>query len=190
MFWLTLITTLDPINGDALKKLIDDYGDKLYSIAYAFMQNTEDAKDVVQETFINVWLTIRIFYKLDRDETIALLVKYTQNKVKDHLRKRKSRVKTISLTYEDEDDEKQFEIPDYSQNPEVLVISDEALQQLVYYIDQLPDTQRDVIEMRYKFGMSEADIAKALSISETAVSSRINRAKNALEKMRGGKIGE
>jgi len=187
---LTLITTLDPLNGDLLKRLIDEHSDKLYAVAYGIVHDSEDAKDVVQETFISVWLTIRNFYKLEREDTIALLVKYTQNKAKDHLRRRKSRVQTIPLIYEDDDGEKDFVIPDYTQNPEEQTVAKEALKQLAAYVDQLPDTQRDVIEMRYKYGMSESEIAQALSISESAVSSRLNRAKNSLQKMRREKEDE
>ena len=181
MLLLTLIAVFDSKNGELLKKLIDYHGDKLYSIAYSYMKNHHDAKDVVQEVFISAYKTIENFYDLEREESAALLVKYTRNKAIDHLRKKKRRLE-IPLTYKDEGEEKFYDVPDMSYSPEHKLLEKESLERIASYVDELSDPQREVLEMKYKYGMSEKDIAEALSISETAVSSRINRAKNALAK--------
>ncbi|MBQ7896787.1 MAG: sigma-70 family RNA polymerase sigma factor [Clostridia bacterium] len=186
MFLLSVICALDAENGDFLRNLIDKHSDKLYSVAYQYMKNHHDAKDVVQDVFISAYKNIEIFYDLQRDEAASLLVKYTRNKAIDHLRKKKRRPDTIPLTYFEEGEERVYEVHDFAENPERRMLEKEKEERLISFIEALPIPQREVLEMKYKFGMTNKEIADALSLSETAVSSRINRAKiSVLEFLKG-----
>lgn len=186
MFVLSVICALDNENGDFLSALIDEHSDRLYSVAYSYVKNHHDAKDVVQDVFISAYKNIEIFYDLQRDKRASLLVKYTRNKAIDYLRKKKRRTDTIQLTYLEEDEEKVYDLPDLSENPEVRILEREKEERLISFIEALPIPQREVIEMKYKFGMTNKEIANALSLSETAVSSRVNRAKiRVLEFLKG-----
>lgn len=153
--------------------------------------NKEDAEDIIQETFFKVYRNIKSFYNLEREDLIALLVIYMKNTAKDHLRKQKRRLKTVSQTYEDENGEEQeYIIPDNADAPDEVLIKREHSRQLAECIDLLPEGQRHALLLKYKYGYKESDIAKVLMISETAVSSRINRAKETLRKMIGGDRNE
>ena len=46
-------------NSDAFRKIVEAYRDMVYSLAFKMLNNEQDAKDVVQETFINVWLNLK-----------------------------------------------------------------------------------------------------------------------------------
>ncbi len=191
MFVLSIITALDSENGDFLRSLIDEHGDKVYAIAYSYVKNHHDAKDIVQDVFINVYKTLNVFSRLEREKRAALIVKYTRNKSIDYLRRDKKKHLHIPLTYLDEEEnETFFEIADNSNNPEKLYLEKESEEKIISLISALSPTQRDVLEMKYKYFMSEKEIAHALLISESAVSSRISRAKSTLKKLMKGEENE
>jgi len=62
------------------------------------------------------------------------------------------------------------------------VISQDEQDQLVHLIRSLNPVMREMLEYKYILGYSNKDIAEELGISQTAVSSRIERAKKALRK--------
>ena len=148
----------------------------------------EDAEDILQHTFIDVWRNVKRFHGLDRDQTIALLVKYARNRAIDFLRNKQRRIQTIPSLYEDDEGETQKErdIPDYSQNPETIMLEKTHLQKLASYVELLSDEQREVLELKYGNGMSNIEIAEVLLISVESVNSRIYRVKQALQKMKRG----
>ena len=148
----------------------------------------EDAEDILQHTFVDVWRNAKRFQNLDRDQTIALLVKYAKNRAIDFLRKKKRRIQTIPSLFEDDESEtkKERDIPDYSQNPETIMLEKTHLQKLASYVELLSDEQREVLELKYGNGMSNIEIAEVLLISVDSVNSRIYRAKQTLNKMKRG----
>ena len=190
MFILAILAALDPINGEFFDELINEHGDHLYAIAYKMLGNREDAEDMVQETYIKVYRTIEKFYNLEREEIIALLVIYMKNTVRDFYRKKKSRVQTTSLIIDEDEEEREYDIPDQTSVPEEICIARENMQRLARCIDALPEAQRHVILLKYKYNMKDKEMAKILGITETAFTSRLNRARNSLRNMMGGDFHE
>lgn len=186
MLLLALIAALDTVNGNFFDKLVQTHRNRVYAIAYKMLGSKEDAEDMVQETFLKVYRSIEKFYDLEREEIIPLLVIYTKNTVRDHLRKHKHKGKSIPLVYEKDGEEKEYEIPDEALSPEETVINRESCKRMGTCIDALPEAQRHVVLLKYKYVLRDREIAKLLGISETAVSSRLNRAKESLRKMMGG----
>ena len=170
---------------------MDTYKNKLLSIAYSILENKQDAEEVVNDTFLEAYYHINDFVDITDSEKISLLVIYTKNNAKDYLKKknRKKYIKFTSLTYwDDETDEiKDIDIPDESYMPENILVNEENARKIASYIDQLSDDQHDVIVLKYFYGMSDRKIAKRLKISETAVSSRLTRARRYLRKKNGGR---
>lgn len=189
MFLLTLIATLDPVNGELFDMLYNDHYGKLYRIILNMVNNEEDAQDIIQDTYRKVYLKIKRFYDLDEDATIKLLVMYSKNTTLDFIRKKKRRIEASSIEYEENGTDKTYEIPDPAKLPEDILINKEFTANLASFIDQL-EPQRFAILMKYSYGMSIKEIANALCTSETAVCSRINRAKLTLRKMMEDKYNE
>ncbi len=182
MFFLHLIAALDIVNGDFFEELFEEHKDRVYRLATRYLGNEEDAQEIVQETFIEVYMHIKLFRELTREDAIALIVIYTRNNVIDYVRKRKRRLQTIPMTYEEDGEEKLYDVPSMELSPEETLMQEELCQRLGGCIDALPDGQREVILLKYRYDMKDRDIARALRIKESAVSSRLNRAK---EKLRG-----
>lgn len=119
-----------------------------------------------------------------------MIVIYTRNTSLDFLRKKARRIKAGTLTYEDDEEIKEYEIPDNQDSPEEIIINKDTKERLGKYISLLPDSQRDVIILKYYHNKKDKEISEILSIGESAVSSRLNRAKVKLREMIGGAADE
>ena len=189
MLLLQVIAALDPVSGDLFEHIFEEHSDRVYKIAYSYVNHKEDAKDIVQDTFLKVYLHIRDFRDLEREKIIAMIVIYTKNTVIDFIRKKSRRLPASSLTDECEDG-KEMEIPDEQDTPEDTVITLEERDRLAKLVGLLPDAQREVIVLKYYCGMKEREIAEALNISEGAVKLRVYRAKAKLRERMGGRTDE
>lgn len=187
---LHIIAALDFVNGDFFESIFEIHSDRAYKIAYGYVNHTEDAKEIVQDTFLKVYRHINDFRGLEREEIIAMIVIYTKNTSLDFLRKKSRRIKADPLTYEDEEEVKEYEIPDDQDSPEEIIINVDIRERLGKYIGLLPDSQREVIVLKYYHNKKDKEIAEILSIDESAVSSRLNRAKVKLREMIGGGADE
>ncbi len=119
-----------------------------------------------------------------------MIVIYTMNTSLDFLRKKARRIKAGTLTYEDEDEVKEYEIPDDQDTPEEVIIKKDIEERLGKYVGLLPDPQREVIMLKYYYSKKDKEIAEILNIDESAVSSRLNRAKAKLREMIGAGADE
>ena len=71
-------------DSDAFRNIVEGYQQMVYSLAFKILNNEQDAKDVVQETFIKVWLNLK---KYNSDKKFAnWLYTITTNLCLDKLR--------------------------------------------------------------------------------------------------------
>ncbi|MBE6703800.1 MAG: sigma-70 family RNA polymerase sigma factor [Ruminococcaceae bacterium] len=179
-----ILTIGDETKQKALEELYNTHSIRMYNSAYKILENKHDAEDALQDTFIKIYKNIDKFMSLSGDDLILLIIIYTRNTARDIRRRKITEKKHTSEGYYDDDGESVFaDISDPDANVEEIVINKERIAETRSFIDSLPTAQRDVIIMKYRLGMREKEIAKALGISETAVSSRVLRAKDSLRKM-------
>jgi len=179
-----ILTITDQSKQSYLEELFNLHSGRMYNSAYRILENRQDAEDAIQDTFIKIYRNIEKFMALSGDDLILLIVIYTRNTARDILRRRNTEKKHTAEQAVDADGELIFtDIADPDADVEEIIINRETVAQTRSYIDALPEGQRDVILMKYRLGMKEKEIALALGISETAVSSRVLRAKKGLEKM-------
>lgn len=160
---------------------------RLYAIAYRILCHTEDAEDALQDSFAKVYAHLAHFRGLPPHEQEALLVIYTKHTAIDCLRRRRRQGRIVPLEYEDEDGNAAvYAIPDPAPQPEEIVVAKETAQHVAKLIEGLPDGQRDVILLKYRYHMKAKEIARVLGISRGAVEARVDRAKRTLkERLRG-----
>ena len=181
-----LFMTADTEKRTALEQLYNTHSVRMYNSAYRILGNRQDAEDALQDTFIKIYRNIDKFMSLSGDDLILLIIIYTRNTARDILRRKNTeRKNTSELSVNGEDGEFFADIADPCADVEEIVITKELIRETAKYIDSLPTAQRDVIILKYRLGMKEKEIAEVLGISETAVSSRILRAKDGLRKMFG-----
>ncbi|SMB92907.1 RNA polymerase, sigma-24 subunit, RpoE [Desulfonispora thiosulfatigenes DSM 11270] len=176
-------------NLDAFEKLIMSYERKIYVIAYRFMGNEHDAKDLTQETFIKAFKNIKSFRKESSFST--WICRIASNACKDELRKIK-RKPCDSLDEEVNVDDGYVykQIEDKRPTPEEIYESAELNKYLQQMLNELNSDYRMVIVLRDIEGYSYEEIAEITNVSLGTVKSRLNRARKELkEKISSGKKG-
>lgn len=165
---------------DAFEQLVLLYEKKVYTIAYKYMGNHEDASDMAQEALIKAYQSIGSF----RGEAAfgTWLGRITANKCLDVLRKRQ-RVQVTSLDDEVELEEGSVkkELAFEAATPEEYTVQQETVQYVQDMIGQMREEYRIVLVLRELEGHSYEEIASMLSCSLGTVKSRISRARNYLK---------
>ena len=167
---------------DAFEQLLLRYEKKVYTIAYKYMGNAEDASDLAQEALIKAYQSIGTF----RGESSfgTWIGRITANKCLDELRKRK-KMQTTSLDEEVnlEEGSVQKEIVSERDTPEQHTIRQETVHYVQQKLQQMKEEYRMVLVLRELEGHSYEDIADMLNCSLGTVKSRISRARNYLKEL-------
>ena len=143
------------------RTLAETHRDMVYRIALNFFRNIQDAEDAAQEVMLKLYLREEPFSS--REHARNWLIRVTLNHCRSVWRSPwRQRVSPEELT---------AAIPFSS--PE-----DSALFQTVM---ELPEKHRTVLYLFYYEELSVREIAEALKLSETAVTSRLSRARKALK---------
>lgn len=164
---------------EAFEKLIQRYEKKVFTIAYRYMGNKEDADDLAQEALIKVYKSIKKF----RGESLftTWLYQIVANVCRDALRKKARKQETsIDSPIITEEGETKREFGDSSLSPEILAEKAETEHYLQTLISQLKVEYKVVIIMREIQGFSYEEIAEELGCSLGTVKSRLNRARKHL----------
>ncbi len=170
-------------NGDeaAFKYLVDNYQDRVYNTAIGIVQNAEDAEDVAQEVFIQVYRSIHNFKGESKLST--WLYRIATTRALDLLRSRKSK-KRFGLLQRlfGEGNEPLYEIPDFN-HPGVALDKKENAAKLFRAMGQLPENQRIAFTLHKIEDLSYQEISDVMKSSVPAVESLMHRAKQNLRKL-------
>jgi len=170
-------------NGDeaAFKYLVENYRDRVYNTALGIVQNAEDAEDVSQEVFIQVYKSIGHFKAESKLST--WLYKIATTRALDLLRSRKSK-KRFGLLQRlfGEGNEHVFEIPDFN-HPGVALERKENAAKLFKAINQLPENQKIAFTLHKLEDLSYQEVSEVMQTSLPAVESLMHRAKLNLKKI-------
>ncbi len=144
---------------------------KLYRFVLGLVKSTEEAEDIVQDTFIKMIETIRKKKDLDNFEAWCMTV--ARNRAFDILKKIK---RTRNITKESavltEDKQMDFTIRD---------IQDERWEVVERCIRELPDHYREIILLRDVEGYRYKEISQMLDMSISQVKVSIHRARQHLK---------
>lgn len=170
-------------NGDepAFKYLVDTYQDRVFNTAIGIVQNAEDAEDVAQEVFIQVYRSIHNFKGESKLST--WLYRIATTRALDLLRSRKSKKRFgfIQRMF-GEGNEPLHEIPDFN-HPGVALDRKENAAKLFKVIAQLPENQKIAFTLHKLEDLSYQEISEVMQTSVAAVESLMHRAKQNLRKM-------
>lgn len=158
-------------------RLIEAYSGVIYRLALKMLHNTQDAEDALQDTFIKAYRGLPSFD--GRSSLSTWLYRIATNEALMMLRKRKRTLVSIEEPLENSRDDEQepLQIVDWCCLPEQELLSTEARAFLDEAIDELPETLRVVFVLRDIEGLSTLETAEVLNLSETAVKTRLSRAR-------------
>jgi RNA polymerase sigma-70 factor (ECF subfamily) len=132
-----------------VEQAMADYEAPLIGYAYGFVHDLDRARDVVQDTFIRL---CRQDVEKVRDGLKGWLFTVCRNRALDMLRK-ESR-----LTSLDEPGHAEHALA--AEGPDERADMDERIEQLMSYLDRLPENQKTVILMKFRDGLSYREIAE------------------------------
>ena len=164
----------------AFEELVIKYEKKVYTIAYKYMGNHEDASDLAQEAFIKAYQAIGGFRQ---DAAFSTWIgRIVANKCLDELRKRK-RYPVDSLDDEvaTEEGSVQRELPATDATPEERLEQQETAAYLQGLIDNLKPEYKAVVILREMEGYSYEEISRELDCSLGTIKSRLSRARRYLK---------
>lgn len=166
-------------NGDeeAFNQLYEQYSRLVYFIAYEMCHNDADAKDILQETFIQVKKSINT---LEEPENFKpWLNRIVINKCKNLFRARR----TVELDYDDlwyqyhVEENRTYMLPEENLRKQT---DQEVIHRLM---QELNPAQREVLILRYFEHLSMKEIAAILEIPEGTVKTRLLYGKNHLREL-------
>ena len=170
-------------NGDesAFKFLVDTYQDLVYNTAMGIVQNAEDAEDVAQEVFIQVYRSIHSFKGESKLSTWLYRISTTRSL--DLLRSKKSKKRFGYLQrLFGEGNEPLLELPDFH-HPGVALDKKENAARLFKAIAQLPENQKTAFTLHKLEDLSYQEVSDVMQTSVSAVESLMHRAKQNLRKI-------
>jgi len=149
----------------AFEELVRIHADRLYAVVLRLCATPHEAEEVTQETFIRAWRAIAGFD--GRSQLFTWLYRIGVNEAKRRLQRGERTLRTVSL------EESPGDPPDLSEAPEPRVERD-ALRAAVR---ALPLAYRAPLVLRDIEGLTTAEAAEILGISEAALKSRLHRAR-------------
>lgn len=176
-----LIQGLRNGNEAAFKLLVDTYQDRVYNTVMGIVQNPEDAEDVTQEVFIQVYRSIHTFKGESKLSTWLYRIATTRSLDLLRSRKSKKRFGFIQRLF-GEGNEPLLEIPDFN-HPGVELDKKDNAAKLFRAISQLPENQKTAFVLHKLEDLSYQEVSEVMKTSVPAVESLMHRAKLNLRKI-------
>jgi len=170
--------------GDRLEfaRMVDMYSTKLYRLTLKMLNNPQDAEDALQETFIKAFRYIGSFD--GRSSISTWLYRIATNEALMQLRRKHPDMISIDEPIEKDDGEMEpVQIVDWCCIPERELLSDEARRQMDKAVNQLAPNLRAAFLLRDVEGLSTFEAAEVLGLSETALKTRLSRARLRLREL-------
>jgi RNA polymerase sigma-70 factor (ECF subfamily) len=159
---------------DALGAIYDLYVSRIYRFVLAKVGSPTDAEDITAEVFYRVIEHIGSFEWRDVPFS-AWIFKIAMTQIVSHHRKHGNR--TASASIED------FNLEDSRPGPDMLVEHSVTMQEVFTACAKLPETQRQVIALRFAAGLSVRETADALGKTENNVKVLQHKAISKLQKL-------
>lgn len=148
--------------------LYDRYESKVYNKCYGFVQNTDEAKDLAQDVFLQVFIKLKSFTFKSKFSTWLYSVTY--NFCLNYLNRDKEKKISDSSSSLDDDYKLSVEVSDYS-------LFQMKVSRLEKAMQKIPPEDRMILQMKYQDDASIKELEELLQISESAVKMRLSRAK-------------
>ncbi len=150
---------------DALSQLYERYASMLLALAIRVVGDRSEGEEVLQEVFIQAWRQAER-YKPQRSSVSTWLVMMTRSRAIDRIRSRKVKDRTLSAARQEET--RTYESPSGARN----VLHQERATRLRRELAELPESQRQVLELAFFSGMTQREIAAETGIPLGTVKTR------------------
>ena len=161
---------------DRYAELVDRYQRAAWKLAYGFVGNMDDAKELSQNGFVKAYQHLRGFRGTSKFST--WLYRIIVNECKDFLKAKSRRPMTVSLTPTDGEEERggPFELEDPSRDPRDVAADREMAGRLSSAMKALPMQQGMAFQLHHAEGHSLEDVAQIMGCRVGTVKAHVFRA--------------
>jgi RNA polymerase sigma-70 factor, ECF subfamily len=163
---------------DRFDRLYRDHVDLIYRYAYRLCGETEAAKDLVQETFLNAYRGLKDFRGEARISTWLYTI---ASRVCIRMRRKRKGEPERELSLDDfvptSEGEFRLQVPMEGLSPEEALQNKELRQALDQAIEKLPGKYRVALVLSDMEGLSAKEVGTIMGLTERAVKSRLHRAR-------------
>ncbi len=173
---VALIRRMCDADETALGALYDRWTRSLYSLVFHLLKDADEAEDVVEETFWQAWRKASS-YEPSRGAVSTWLLTIGRRRALDRLRA-KGRRREEPLTREDG---VVADMPAPGLDPSMAAEGSERRMHVLAALRELPEEQREVLELGYFQGLSQTEIAEATGQPLGTVKTRMRLAMQKLK---------
>lgn len=165
-------------NNEAFDTLLRRHENRVFNYIFNIVKNKDVADDIFQETFVKAISTIKQGRYNDSGKFSAWITRIAHNLIIDFFRQAKSE-NTISTDQEDADVLNRRDLSE--ENVEDLMVTSQIHTDVKRIMESLPESQREVLDMRFYRNMSFKEIAEATGVS---INTALGRMRYAILNMR------
>ena len=173
---LSILKEYKKNNRKGLELIYDRYKKYVYSIAYHYAGNKEDALDITQEVFISVFKAMGGFK--EQYSLLPWIKKITINKCLNFLRAKKE---SISLNQTTESGDELQNIISSDEITESSIVCKDTKKALEEAISKLPDRERMAVLLRHMKQMKYEDIAQSMKLPTGTVKTLIYNGRKSIK---------
>ncbi|MDR1203211.1 MAG: sigma-70 family RNA polymerase sigma factor [Tannerellaceae bacterium] len=162
----------------AFDVLLNRYKSSIHSYIYFIVRNKDLTEDIFQETFVKVITTIKQGRYTENGKFKAWITRIAHNLIIDYFRQERSE-NTVSNDDVEVDLFNNIKLCDGT--IEDMIVRNQVLSDVKKLIQHLPDSQREVLEMRYYQDLSFKEIADITGVS---INTALGRMRYAILNMR------
>src|SRR5687767_8528030 len=161
-------------SADSLGRLYDRHASTIYGLARRIVTTVEDAEEVVQDVFGQVWRDAAR-YEAGRATVAGWLIMLTRARAIDRLRTRRARPDLGAGA-----PDATVLVASREPSPEQQSISSEEAARLREALTTLPEAQRAVLELAYYEGLTHTEIAERTGVPLGTIKTRLRTAMSVL----------
>ena len=175
-----LVEQLKQGDEAAFKTIVETWQNMVYNTALGIVQSQEDAEDIAQEVFVQVYQSISSFKGESKFSTWLYRITVTKSLDHERKKKRKKRFGFVRSLF-GEQNEVIVNPPDFN-HPGVALDNKENAAVLFKAIAELPENQRVAFTLNKVEGLSYQEVSDVMKTTVSSVESLMHRAKNNLRK--------
>lgn len=174
----TLVKLYESGNNEAFEVLMSRYKSRVYTYIYLIVRNRELAEDIFQDTFIKAIVTIQQGRYVESGRFVAWINRIAHNLIIDHFRREKNEntFSSDGLEYDLVNNAKLSE-----KSMEDSLNNEQVLCDVANLVNYLPESQQEVVRMRFFEDLSFKEIAEKTDVS---INTALGRMRYALLNMR------
>lgn len=161
-----LVSAITSSNNTSLFEILyDRFSKRVYNKCYSFVNNEDEAKDLTQDIFLNIFVKLKSFKGNSKFST--WVYSFTYNHCVNYVSRNKAK------KYE-------TRLPEYFEAEDKLeenYNNEDLVEKLNYGLNMIPDEDKSILLLKYQSELSIKNIEASLGIGTSAVKMRIKRAK-------------